>query len=265
VGRPIDDSHSAKTAAHPPARGFLASLCVGLALLCLAPRTAAAFGDENRFSFALVRHGANYDPRPGGLRRLAWELAKRTSIDTRVEPAAVSLADPELFSHPFLVLAGEGELPPFSPAEREALRRYLTHGGFLLVDDASASPGGPFDRSVRRELAAVLPRAPIKPVASSHVLYKTFYLLRGPVGRLNIGAQADGIELSGRLAVVLSPNDLQGAVARDSLGEFSYETEGGGQQREMALRFGVNLAMYALCLDYKDDQVHVPFIMKRRR
>jgi hypothetical protein len=23
--------------------------------------------------------------------------------------------------------------------------------------------------------------------------------------------------------------------------------------------------MYALCLDYKSDQVHVPFIMKRRR
>jgi hypothetical protein len=27
----------------------------------------------------------------------------------------------------------------------------------------------------------------------------------------------------------------------------------------------VNLAMYALCLDYKEDQVHIPFIMKRRR
>ena len=23
-------------------------------------------------------------------------------------------------------------------------------------------------------------------------------------------------------------------------------------------------AMYALCLDYKDDQVHAPFIMRRR-
>jgi hypothetical protein len=28
---------------------------------------------------------------------------------------------------------------------------------------------------------------------------------------------------------------------------------------------GVNLVMYALCLDYKTDQVHVPFIMRRRR
>ena len=28
---------------------------------------------------------------------------------------------------------------------------------------------------------------------------------------------------------------------------------------------GINLVMYALCLDYKTDQVHVPFIMRRRR
>jgi hypothetical protein len=28
---------------------------------------------------------------------------------------------------------------------------------------------------------------------------------------------------------------------------------------------GLNLVMYALCLDYKTDQVHVPFIMRRRR
>ena len=27
----------------------------------------------------------------------------------------------------------------------------------------------------------------------------------------------------------------------------------------------VNLVMYALCLDYKDDAVHLPVIMNRRR
>ena len=40
---------------------------------------------------------------------------------------------------------------------------------------------------------------------------------------------------------------------------------GGERQREMAFRLGINLAMYALCLDYKADQVHVPFILKKRR
>jgi len=33
----------------------------------------------------------------------------------------------------------------------------------------------------------------------------------------------------------------------------------------MALRTGVNLAMYALCLDYKKDQVHVETLLRQRR
>ena len=40
---------------------------------------------------------------------------------------------------------------------------------------------------------------------------------------------------------------------------------GGSRQREMATRLALNLVMYALCLDYKDDAVHLPVIMNRRR
>jgi hypothetical protein len=40
---------------------------------------------------------------------------------------------------------------------------------------------------------------------------------------------------------------------------------GGDRQREMALRMGINLVMYATCLDYKRDQVHVTEILRRRR
>jgi len=28
---------------------------------------------------------------------------------------------------------------------------------------------------------------------------------------------------------------------------------------------GINVSMYALCLDYKDDAVHLPLILKKRR
>ena len=53
---------------------------------------------------------------------------------------------------------------------------------------------------------------------------------------------------------------------RDNYGTWEHECYPGGErQRELAFRLGVNLVMYALCLDYKTDQVHVPFIMKRRR
>ena len=38
---------------------------------------------------------------------------------------------------------------------------------------------------------------------------------------------------------------------------------GGEPQREMAMRFGVNLVMYVLTGNYKSDQVHVPAILER--
>ena len=72
--------------------------------------------------------------------------------------------------------------------------------------------------------------------------------------------------VGGRAAVIYSRHALGGAWARDDLGNPEYPvTPGGAPQREEAIRLGVNLVMYALCLDYKADQVHVPFIMKRRR
>jgi hypothetical protein len=37
----------------------------------------------------------------------------------------------------------------------------------------------------------------------------------------------------------------------------------GERQREIALRFGVNLVMYVLSGNYKSDQVHVPALLDR--
>jgi hypothetical protein len=103
-------------------------------------------------------------------------------------------------------------------------------------------------------------------VPREHVLYKSFYLLDGPTGRVMVTPDLEALEMGGRLAALYSGNDLIGALARDSLGTWEQEvTPGGESQREKCIRLGVNIAMYALCLDYKEDQVHIPFIMKRRR
>jgi hypothetical protein len=37
----------------------------------------------------------------------------------------------------------------------------------------------------------------------------------------------------------------------------------GAEQRELALRFGVNLVMVALTGNYKTDQVHLPALLQR--
>ncbi|HXN81567.1 MAG TPA: DUF4159 domain-containing protein [Myxococcales bacterium] len=230
------------------------------------PRRARAFGEASRLSFALLRHGGRWDTRPDALPRLAWEVARRTSIDTTPTVRSLGAADPELFRHPFAVLASDAAVPALGEAEAAGLRRYLSYGGFLLVDDASGVRGGGFDASVRELLRRVLPGAALTPVPRDHVLYKSFYLLDGPAGRVSAAPDLLGLELGGRLGVLYSQNDLLGALARDAFGAWEMEvTPGGEMQREKAIRLGVNTAMYAMCLDYKEDQVHIPFILKRRR
>src|SRR3954465_5984578 len=145
--------------------------------LALAARRALALGEAARRTFAQVRHAGRWDPRPDGLSRLAWEISKRTSIETSAAVKAIALADPELFRYPFTVLSSDQAVP--SPADNEIaeLRRYLSYGGFLLLDDASATRAGGFEHSARQRVSRIVPGAQLGRVPRDHVLYKSFYLL----------------------------------------------------------------------------------------
>jgi hypothetical protein len=230
----------------------------------LLARRALAFGDTSKLVFGQVKHGGHWEPRPHCLRRLAFEIMDRTSIDAAPQAHPLDADDAQIFAYPFLYLASEGPLPAFTERQVTTLRRHLTYGGFMLVDSADGSDA--FDRTLRTELARILPDSPLQRIPQSHVVYKSFYLIDHAGGRQIVAPYLEGVQIQGRLAVVYSRNDLGGAWARDDRGDWEYEVVPGGEnQRETAFRLGVNLAMYATCLDYKDDQVHLPFILKRRR
>ncbi len=235
-------------------------LVFGIAM-ALGEGRALAFGDETRVQLVPVQIGDRAPITPEAGRRLSWEVRQRTSIDTALPAGALRLDDSQIFRSPLLYWRGDRSFAPLGEQEIIGLRRFVEFGGFLLVDDAGR---GAFTESVRRALGRALPRRPIAPIAADHVIYRSFYLVNRPVGRVRGPGQMDGVEVAGRMAVVLSRHDLGGAWARDNLGNWLYSVDGGGRQREMAIRLGVNLVMYALCLDYKDDQVHAPYIMRRR-
>jgi len=245
-----------------PLGASLVTSSIGAALF--ASTGARAIGPRSEVSVGLVKHGGNWSTRPEALRRLLWEAGKRTSIKVSREATAVSLEDEELFWQPFLVLTGEGAMPPLEAKQRARLERHLRFGGMLLVD--AQRPGDPFAESAKREIAAVLPGRTLRPLPRDHVLFKSFFLLDHAAGRTEDDPDLYGVELSGRAAVVMTQCDLLGALERDRFGTWRFECEPGDEgQRERAFRLGVNLLMYATCLDYKADQVHIPFIMKKKR
>ena len=111
----------------------------------------------------------------------------------------------------------------------------------------------------------MLPESPPVRLDPSHVVYKTFYIVERPVGRVLGPPTIDAVVRGKNAQVLLLSHDLLGALARSDEGSYSFPTElSGYEQRQQAMRFAVNIAMYVLCSDYKDDQVHAPFLMRRR-
>lgn len=237
----------------------------GLAALASSSR-ASAFGDIGAFNPRIIVAGGKRLAAPRSTAPSAWsmELVNRTSAPARLVPKEVSLDRPELSSEPFAVWAGDSDVGGLSVAERRGLAKFIRLGGVLVVDDSDPQNGS-FGRSVRRELLRVLPESPPVRLDRSHVLYKTFYIVDRPVGRVLGPPTIDAIVRGKNAQVLLLSHDLLGALARSDEGGFSLPTEPSSyEHRQHALRFAVNIAMYVLCSDYKDDQVHAPFLMRRR-
>jgi hypothetical protein len=239
------------------------------ALVASMPRTALAFGDAGAFDPRILLTGAETAPaHPSALERWSWELVQRTSAPARLHPSVVRADDPAVVDAPFLYWSADAAAAPLTGAEIAGLRRFFSLGGILFVDDPAPRDGGapgPFGASARREIARVLPDATPVPLGTEHVLFRTFYLLRRPEGRVEGPATLDAIVRGGQAQVIFSEHDLGGALARGPSGAWEYPVLPGGEpQREHAVRLAVNVAMYVLCSNYKDDQVHAPYLMRRR-
>lgn len=189
---------------------------------------------------------------------------QRTSAPARLDGCSILAESAQFLDEPFAIWTGSDDPGVLANSKRRAIDRFLRLGGLLVVDDSNPASGA-FSHGARRELAAVAPDSPIQTLPSQHVLYKSFYLLSRPVGRFVGSGKIDAIS-RGRYAQVLFLDcDLLGALAMQTAGDWTFEIVGGGaRQREEAIRLAVNLAMYLLCSDYKDDQVHAAWLMRHR-
>jgi hypothetical protein len=172
-----------------------------------------------------------------------------------------------------------------SAASYRRLNDYLRSGGMIVFDTRDAHVGGfgsgtPEGRRLR-VLAAALDIPPLEPIPPDHVLTRTFYLVQDFPGRhlsrdvwveaaRPDAEQVEGMPFrnlnDGVTPVLIGGNDWAAAWAQDDFGRPIYPVGRGAtgeRQREIALRFGVNLVMHVLSGNYKSDQVHVPALLQR--
>ena len=65
---------------------------------------------------------------------ISWRLQQMTSMKVEPTPICLEISDPKLFRYPFIYIVEPGDIH-FSDEEAATLRRYLLHGGFLMIDD----------------------------------------------------------------------------------------------------------------------------------
>jgi hypothetical protein len=220
-----------------------------------------------------------------GLFGLGIELKARTAYEP-AEPVGVDVEKDNLAFYPLLYWPMAATEKDLSPAAVAKIDEFMRGGGTILFDTrdspigglgSAASPG----EQVLRRLLSKLDIPPLEPCPADHVLTRTFYLLKEFPGRWSGGqvwvealppsdpknpsAQpvaargGDGVS-----PIVMGGNDWAAAWAKDANGNpIAAVVPGGEQQREMAIRFGINLVIYAMTGNYKTDQVHVPALLER--
>jgi len=230
------------------------------------PGNGEAIGPKTDLVIGRLMYPGSTSARETSLRLLADEVRRQTSIECALETPQVSLKD-TLYEYPLLFAICDRPRGNLREKEVVKLQEWLSSGGTLIVDNVGSNgPSEGFDDQFRADMKALFPRNPIRKISAEHVLYRAFYRLDYPAGRRIIRSYLEGIEVEGRLAVIYSQNDFSGAWARDAFGGWEYDvTPGGARQRDTAVRLGINFVEYALCQDYKADQVHVDYLLKKRK
>ncbi|WP_108482990.1 DUF4159 domain-containing protein [Oceaniglobus ichthyenteri] len=270
------------------------TVAVALGLALFIPQGGEAQTPEDTFAIeatsevvlahVITGDTALDDIAAAGLRGLSETLFNRTSIEP-LEPIAVNLETDELSFFPFLYWPVTPDQPLPSQEAYGRLNTYLRTGGMILFDtrdgDVAGFGGGSPNGRKLQQLARALDVPPLEPVPSDHVLTRTFYLLQDFPGRHNSrdvwveAAPPDAQSVDGMpfrnlndnvTPVVIGGNDWAAAWAVDMRGNRMFPVGrgfAGERQREIALRFGVNLIMHVLTGNYKSDQVHVPALLDR--
>ncbi len=246
------------------------------------PRLVKA-ADQVTLAYVVTGDAPVDEASEAGLRGLSQELVARTTVIPG-DPLGVDLDHDDLSLLSFLYWPVTPDQPTPTPEAYARLNNYLRSGGMILFDTRDgdiAGLGGPDGSASLQALAGPLDIPPLAPVPHDHVLTRSFYLLQDFPGRYQgneVWAEApppdaeavEGVPFrnlnDGVSPVIIGPNAWAEAWAIDRRGlpmftvGYGYEGE---QQREMSIRFGVNLIIYALTGNYKSDQVHVGALLER--
>jgi hypothetical protein len=134
------------------------------------------------------------------------QLSRESNIqaDTNLHPIQMESSD--LYEFPFAVMTGEGSFQ-LTTAQRDAMRNYLTQGGFIIASAGCSNPS--WAKSFRYELAQVFPELKLERLDTSHPIFHCLYEIpRLDLGKSSGQAHLEGLEIDGKIVLVFSSDGL---------------------------------------------------------
>ena len=169
-----------------------------------------------------LKYAGNWDPEPGGWRRLAAVLHNRDGTDLDVK--TVELGHGQLNPADVRVVDLTGTTPVhLSAAQQQELKDYVAAGGTLVVDAAGGST--PFAQSAELLLNALYPHGLADPLPPTDpiftrldphldVRYRSY--AKAMLGRLT-APEIKAVKVDGRDAVYYSREDLSGGLVGEDI------------------------------------------------
>lgn len=156
------------------------------------------------------------------------------------EEAIVEAGSIDIFNYPFIYLTGHGNIV-FSEAEALNIRKYLTGGGFLHIDDNYG-----LDQFIRPQMKKVFPELDFVELPSDHLLYNQKFKFPNGLPKIHEhdGKRPQGLALiyKGRIVCYYTFESDLGNGWEDA-GTYAGDSE---DSRQNALKMGSNLVQYAL-------------------
>jgi len=156
------------------------------------------------------------------------------------EEAIAEVGSPEIFNYPLIYMTGHGNVT-FSTEEAQNLRKYLTGGGFLHIDDNYG-----LDKFIRVQMKKVFPELSFVELPANHPIFSQKFKFPGGLPKVHEHngkpAQAFALIWQGRMVCFYSYESDLGNGWED-LGTYPGDSQ---DKRLQALKMGANLVEYVL-------------------
>lgn len=202
---------------------------------------------DNRFFFTRLQYeSGDWDVDERMPSNLLNSLIEYTTLPVDTRENIVSLGSEAIFRCPFCYLSGH-KLVEFTTQERENFKKYVTNGGFILVDDCNHDIDGLFAKSFESQMGRIFGDKSLKKIPNTHPVYTSFFKFEGPpttTQELNgwgddlVHDYLKAIEFNTKIGVLYSNKDYGCEWDYDFRNKRFYKIDN--------TRFGVNIVMYAM-------------------